>query len=709
MRLTLRTLLAYLDDRLEPADAKEIGAKIAESPVAPATIERIREVLRRRRVTAPQLSGPGSGPDPNLVAEYLDLTLPPEHVAEIERICLESDAHLAEVAATHQILTLVLGEAVEISPALRERMYAIGAETAPRVEDNGHGRERVQTAGAPEPVMSRATGGAPTSFEQGLPFSWQRPPLWKRLIPVLIPVVLIGWLYWVVRDFWGGPPRPEAGRPDVALTPVDLGASQPLPPDIVATATPGEAETTDAPEPTGAGEATGADSAAAESTVGQPSEEPVVSPTPVEGTTPAEPVPATTVAVAPEPVIETPTAPAAVPVEAEPPAAPVDLPQVLYNSVEGVLLRYEQEGDDWTVMPRRALVHPGDRVACPEPFTSQLVIGAGLANVTLNGGTAAEMLLPAGQGRFALAIERGQVGVFTPEGDADAGGPVRFGLRVHGRDYQLELQSPNTLCGIEVIPRPCQGLPEGAPVPEVDGGIFVARGAVLLTRQDGRQLLLREESGWLPWQADDAPLAPGPLLAVPQWLAPGGAPLPPVFRTFASQFEREFVLDQPVSFTIPAIVKDRRPKLSEFAVQTLSLTGNYRQLLRALQADHAESRQAAIIGLRQWLPLSPDNGPLLLAEIGRAFRDADEEAVYQLLWGYTEDAARDPQISHQLVSWLGHEEIAIRELAYKNLLDLTGRSNDYLPMAPLVQRQAAIARWQDHLQRFGALLPPAAQ
>jgi hypothetical protein len=182
-----------------------------------------------------------------------------------------------------------------------------------------------------------------------------------------------------------------------------------------------------------------------------------------------------------------------------------------------------------------------------------------------------------------------------------------------------------------------------------------------------------------------------------------------VYRTFASQFEREFVLDQPVSFTIPAIVKDRRPKLSEFAVQTLSLTGNYRQLLRALQADHAESRQAAIIGLKQWLPQAPENGQLLMDEIGRVFRDADQETVYPLLWGFTEDAARDPQTSQQLVTWLGHEEIAIRELAYKNLLDLTGRSNDYLPMAPLVQRQAAISRWQDHLRRYGALLPPAAQ
>src|SRR5215475_6032209 len=71
MRLTLRTLLAYLDDILEPAQAKEIGEKLNESSFASSLVSRIREVMRRRRLTAPTLSGPGVGIDPNTVAEYL--------------------------------------------------------------------------------------------------------------------------------------------------------------------------------------------------------------------------------------------------------------------------------------------------------------------------------------------------------------------------------------------------------------------------------------------------------------------------------------------------------------------------------------------------------------------------------------------------------------------------------------------------------------
>src|SRR5271169_3822821 len=116
MRLTLRTLLAYLDDTLEPAQAKAIGQKVAESDAAQELIARIKEVTRRRRLTTPTASGPGTKVDPNSIAEYLDNELSADQLAEIEQLALDSDVHLAEIASCHQILTVVLGEPAVVPP-----------------------------------------------------------------------------------------------------------------------------------------------------------------------------------------------------------------------------------------------------------------------------------------------------------------------------------------------------------------------------------------------------------------------------------------------------------------------------------------------------------------------------------------------------------------------------------------------------------------
>ena len=126
MRLTLRTLLAYLDDTLDAAKSREIGKKLADSPEAQDLADRIKRVVRKRSLGTPPT-------DATLVTAYLSDTLSPDSVALFEQQCLESDAHLAEVAAVHQILTLLLCEQARVPPSANRRMYSLvsGRESVP--------------------------------------------------------------------------------------------------------------------------------------------------------------------------------------------------------------------------------------------------------------------------------------------------------------------------------------------------------------------------------------------------------------------------------------------------------------------------------------------------------------------------------------------------------------------------------------------------
>ncbi|HBJ36353.1 MAG TPA: hypothetical protein DDZ51_16705, partial [Planctomycetaceae bacterium] len=122
MRLTLRTLLAYLDRALDSEDDAAIAEKLKQSDFASKLVERVKACLSNDQLSAPPVTATGTADDANRIGEYLDSVLSAEQVAEVERICLESDPHLAEVAACHQVLTLVLAKPAEIPLSLRHRI-----------------------------------------------------------------------------------------------------------------------------------------------------------------------------------------------------------------------------------------------------------------------------------------------------------------------------------------------------------------------------------------------------------------------------------------------------------------------------------------------------------------------------------------------------------------------------------------------------------
>ncbi len=190
MRLTLRTLLAYMDGLLDAKDSQEIGKKIEDSESATELFHKIRDVMRRLRLGAPSITERGTNVDCNTVAEYLDNALPSDRVPDFEMASLKSEMHLAELASCHQILTMVLGEPVDIDPESRQRMYQLPA-VANRVDE-----ERLAAVEAAN-VLSGDGNAAPASAPpkvrpRPVVPEYLRSPKKSRLLPNAAVMLLVG-------------------------------------------------------------------------------------------------------------------------------------------------------------------------------------------------------------------------------------------------------------------------------------------------------------------------------------------------------------------------------------------------------------------------------------------------------------------------------------------------------------------------------------
>ncbi len=101
MRLTLKRLLDYRDDRLDPNETKELGKILAEHPEASKWLDQLDRVL-----------WDGVSPEPTessesvaTIAQYLENKLDPSAEAELEKQAFRNPALLLEITRCHQALS----------------------------------------------------------------------------------------------------------------------------------------------------------------------------------------------------------------------------------------------------------------------------------------------------------------------------------------------------------------------------------------------------------------------------------------------------------------------------------------------------------------------------------------------------------------------------------------------------------------------------
>ncbi|MBN2292071.1 MAG: hypothetical protein JXM70_06570 [Pirellulales bacterium] len=751
MRLTLRTLLAYLDEILEPKDAEEIGKKLGESEVASSLLHRIRDVMRRLRLKAPDVDEQDTALDPNTVAEYLDNTLQDDRVPDFEKVCLESDMHLAEVASCHQILAMVLGEPAEIDPKSREHMYTLRQVAAEQSEMEAAAAEAYDTdEQSPKPVR-------PPRPRPEIPDYLRDKPRKKRWLPLAVVLVLAGGLAAVLLAAGGqleflGIQSPfadkevadstlteqqeqDSGKADETDTQAPADQSDAVKAtDVTAEPdkeTPAEKTTAvEQPMPPGAAEKQPAaeekSPAIPPAAVSKlpPAQPPIESPAKTPAQSPPVKVPAETPAGAiqslvppgqpatDDTVLKQPgTQPPAVQPSPQPApddemskggAAESDVPVppqriARFMSDNHILLRLDTEKQHWSRVPPQDILTPGHELLSLPTFKPVIAMTADLTTIRLVGGTRIAFEPINAEGVPGLKIDYGRA-IIQPVGDKETRLAMTFGNQPEGqRKGELKFGEGASTLTIEVTHELATGRnPEDqAPGLKVTLGLitgqvqWIEENAEPVEIKASQQLML---SGFQPAE----PEKPVAMESSPEWTSAGSVSL--LERNTSATLEAELGRERSIDLALKELAEHRKKEVRRLAIGCLGHMGIYDQMVAVLNDPEQWLRRPDYINdLREAL----SRGPQVAAQVREAFQrqyGTDADGLYRLLWGFTDDQLQKEKADQMLVDTLDSSLLAARALGFWNLQNITGMGLYYKPDDIPIKRQQAIRHWRNRLK-----------
>jgi hypothetical protein len=744
MRLTLRTLLAYLDDRLPPANAREIGQKIANSPFTTDLVERIRDVKRRRRLADPGKTQPMI--EPNLIAEYLDDQLTPDLVARVEREILASDAMLAEVAATHEILGL-LRDPVSVEPRLRDRLYGLDPS----------GKTSVVRALNPE---SSANNAATEPASAWKPLTVQKPSS-KRLPAIVAGVLAIVWLAVLISDSsLFGPRKTEpiavegagvaAGKaPEVKAA----GENDPAEPDKIAAADDkaGNVDVAKNDNPPAVKGADGnmvpkavVDAETDSADAGSKKPNAVVAAN-------GDPEASGNTSATEKPMTETPATDASTTVANSPPAAkPADVP---IDAEPEVPVSYYLQTDSRSLLVRNAqterwqplfTIPGGDAVEnAPNSVNCGPILGSSWFGVTerfpLIVTTGAKGYVAELPGPCLARMQRGASGgldLLTGRMKLSANPAVvwndesrpEFNLGVGLTTTRLTLGSAQTRVALEVIPV----MPlladsssaeedvsnEATTFLQIDSDLYVEmtvlEGFVLLQNSEQTEAAELKQNQRAIWtvaglrDSSTVMIDNGEAVsALPAWhFESSSEVLPEVGKQNLRLLELLSNNAEPGDSVLP-LLDERNPQYGVMAVQVLSLTRDTDRLLSVLFGMKDESiHRAAIDGLTAVMKSSSAGRKAIRLGLETRIPKAEAEPVVQLLKGLTTTQAADPTVVVDLIAMLESERLVARTVAIYRMEQITKDRKGFHPDADSSRRRDAIRRWQRAIDQNGGKLVP---
>jgi hypothetical protein len=709
MRLTLRTLLAYLDDTLEPAQARLIGQKVSESDAAQELIARIKQVTRRRRLTSPPASGPSGKLDPNMIAEYLDNVLPANELAEVEETCLSSDLHLAEMAACHQILTLVLGEPALVPPTARQRMYALikGREAIPnrKVSAQAVGQGALAQNGA---------GGDDADDTLLLGLSLSRPgSLLRWVLPLVAACLLVaaGLAIWMaIAPSLQAPHAnlPANSQPVAAATGSDL-TGQPSPSDKKASVeNQAEAALSKKTTPEDKGEGANGKKGQVEAK----GETVTVKKTPIEGKVEGGQQKTGTSKKTEAAEAKKASRPASV--AAKPPLTERrELGKcLLLPNWPGVLLERSKETDPWRRLRPQSRILSMDSLMSLPGYRSELRMDSGVSLVLW--GILPELVpLPLNESVVVfyanpdfdldLRLDRGRV-LLRNQKEA---GPAHVRVRFAGEAWDITLPNNETEVSIDLSGH-CHYYTKdnGVSDPEKYVKAITLKGqATLQIRYDQHTIRQGEIFEWdNRFGAPAGPRDGRDLLDFWSEKSPAQNRNAQAFENALKNLASRLAARDAVDIVLGEALQDADPPSHALAIRCLGAIEAWSSLLDALVDGQFPSlRFLAEDELRYVLGVDARNDEKLMRALrAKNYSDTQARLALQLLHSFTPEDWADPATRSAVVEHLMNEKAGIRQLAYGMLMFKIpeGQKIAYDPLGDIELRERGYAEWKKAAQNF---------
>ena len=750
MRLTLRTMLAYMDEILDPADAEDVGKKIAESEFASSLMHRMRDVVNRPRLGAPKLQGRGMGLDPNTVAEYLDNKLPSDRVADFEKVCLESDVHLGEVAACHQVLALILGEPAEIETTGRQRMYRLTTDpdAAPKKE---HATAVKQTDDIARARRRRKKKRRPVEVPDYLREPSEPEGRPRRLLALLVVAVLLAagsylaWTYWprqgeVIVAGANGVDAPREAEQPQPNQPDNTQRDNTRPADASPAANGNQArriddraiETDIAPSSDAGDDDNGPpidtanerDPEIRNGSAAKPAADRTIQPraATARGT---RPTPERSTGSRPRPRAgdsalnesdddgeeadagmanggrrsrgdrtgrnaRTRPADDAETDENESPVADAQEVGRLISENE-VLVRLA--GKQARRVPNRGTIYSGETLIALPTYRPNIVLSNGATLQLFGGATVA--LVAAKDGVPEVELVDGHLNLMIV-GRAD----TQMRLRVGDAQGTLTFGSADVTIAAEASRKLPPGADPEADAAPVSGALYVANGEIGW-QADGAPAKTIARQGRLAF--DDGRISIEKKADTPAWVE--GDALLPIERRASTAVDEALPAEQSVVPVLTELVSHRKEEISRLAVRCLALLGHFDAIVPLLgeKDRHGSAWATEIESLRAAIA----RGPRVAERVRKSFeglhgKEAGDD-LYRMLWSYDTQQLVDGGAA-QLVGWLSHEELDFRVLSFWNLHHLTGFGLLYRPADPEAKRRTPTQKWRQKLEA-GLLVP----